>query len=235
MPLIESAIGGIAVSLLDQAAKAGRYITKEGKNAYNKVQDEQRVMAASNAYIDNYLKRHCQIKIMPGLMKEPVDLESIYTAVKLLDDRSIRVFAGLEELESTYRARGRRGFWDDNAKRLRGMDIANDEQFLMVLGGPGIGKSTFLRKIGLETLKQEGQLQRECIPIFLELKKFREERIDIKQKIVEEFEVCRFPAAEVLVDSALEKGKILVLFDGLDEVPSQNLSHVIRPLAEVIM
>ena len=65
------------------------------------------------------------------------------------------------------------------------MTVANAERFLMVLGGPGIGKSTFLRKIGLETLKKDGRLQRECIPVFLELKKFREETIDIQQKIVE--------------------------------------------------
>lgn len=236
MPLFESAIGGIAVSLLDQAIKAGRYITKEGKNAYNKVQDEQRVIAASNAYIDNYFKRHCQIKIkvMPGLMKEPIDLESIYTAVKLLDERRDGKYAGLEELETTYRARGMRGFGAGDAERIKGMDIANSKQFLMVLGGPGIGKSTFLRKIGLETLKKEGQLHRECIPVFLELKKFREERIDIKQKIVEEFKICKFPAAEVLVDSALEQGKLLVLLDGLDEVPSQNLNHVIEQIENFV-
>ena len=99
MPLFESAIGGIAVSVFDQAINAGKYAAKEIRGAYSKVEHEQRVIAASNAYIDNYLKWHCQIKIMPGLMKEPLDLETIYTTVKLLDDRSRRAFIGLEELE----------------------------------------------------------------------------------------------------------------------------------------
>lgn len=234
MPLFESAIGGIAVSLLDQAVKAGRYVTKEGRNAYNKVQDEQRMIAAANAYIDNYVNRHCKIKILPGLTKDPLDLESIYTAVKLLDERSIQLFTGLEELETTYRAKGRRGFGTADAKRLKGIDIANDKQFLMVLGGPGIGKSTFLRKIGLEALKKGGELRRACIPVFLELKKFREEQIDIKQKIIEELETCKFPAAEALVESALEQGKLLVLFDGLDEVPSQRLNQVIEHIEDFV-
>lgn len=35
---------------------------------------------------------------MPGLMKEPFSLESIYTDVKLLDDRSIRAFAAPEHI-----------------------------------------------------------------------------------------------------------------------------------------
>ncbi|MEO0768578.1 MAG: NACHT domain-containing protein [Cyanobacteria bacterium J06649_4] len=234
MALLESAIGGIAVSVFDQAIKAGQYAAKEIRGAYSETQHVQQVMAASNAYIDNYLNRHCQIKIMPGLMKEPLDLESIYTTVKLLDDRSRRVFVGLEELEGDYRTRGRRGFGLEDAERLQGMDVANSKQFLMVLGGPGIGKSTFLRKIGLETLKRDGQVQQECIPVFLELKKFREEQLDIQQKVVEEFETCKFPAADVLVESALEQGKLLILFDGLDEVPSKNLNHVIEKIEDFV-
>ena len=234
MPLFESAIGGIAVSLLEWTAKGGQYVTKEGKNAYTEVQDKQRVIAATNAYIDNYVNRHCKIKILPGLTKEPLGLESIYTAVKLLDERSVRLFTGLEELESTYRAKGSRGFGVADAERRKGIDIANNNRFLMVLGGPGIGKSTFLRKIGLEALKKGGELRRECIPVFLELKKFREEQIDIKQKIVEEFETCKFPTAETLVNSALEQGKLLVLFDGLDEVPSQRLNQVVEQIEDFV-
>ncbi|MGB7251188.1 MAG: NACHT domain-containing protein [Phormidesmis sp.] len=234
MPLFESAIGGIAVSVFDQAINAGKYAAKEIRGAYSKVEHEQRVITACDAYIDNYLKRHCQIKIMPGLMKEPLDLETIYTTVKLLDDRSRRPFIGLEELEGDYRARGRRGFGTDDTERFKGMDVANGKQFLMVLGGPGIGKSTFLRKIGLETLKKTGQIHRKCIPVFLELKKFREKRVDIKRKIVEEFETCKFPAAEALVESALDQGKLLVLFDGLDEVSLQNLNHVVEQIEDFV-
>ncbi len=233
MPLFESAIGGIAVSVFDQAINAGKYAAKEIRGAYSKVEHEQRVIKAAKAYEENYLNRQCKIKIMPGLMKEPLDLEKIYTTVKLLDDNSRRLFMGLEELEKGYRARGKRVF-SSGGERLKGIDIANSRQFLMVLGGPGIGKSTFLRKIGLETLKQSGKVQHDCIPVFLELKKFREERVDIKQKITEEFEIFRFPATEVLVDSALEQGKLLVLFDGLDEVPSQKLNHVIEQIEDFV-
>ncbi|PZO14656.1 MAG: histidine kinase [Leptolyngbya foveolarum] len=234
MALFESAIGGVAVSVFDQAIKAGKYAAKEIRGAYSKTQHDQRVIAASKAYIENYLKWQCQIKIMPGLMKEPLDLEKIYTTVKLLDDESRRTFLGLEELEGEYRVRGKRGFGSGQAERLGGMEVANSKQFLMVLGGPGIGKSTFLRKIGLETLKKEGQIQRECIPVFLELKKFREEQIDIKQKIIQEFDKYRFPSAEALVDASLEQGKLLILFDGLDEVPSQTLNYAIEQIEDFV-
>ena len=234
MPLFESAIGGIAVSVVEGAIALGKHATNEIRDNYSQVDHHNRLHAASQAYIDNYLNRHCQIKIMPGLMKEPLDLESIYTDVKILDDRSIRAFSGLDELESTYRDKGKRSFGRSEAERINGMTVANAERFLMVLGGPGIGKSTFLRKIGLEALKKDGRLQRECIPVFLELKKFREETIDIQQKIVEEFNTCKFPAAEAFVASALEQGKLLVLFDGLDEVPSKKLNQVIEKIENFV-
>ena len=34
-----------------------------------------------------------------------------------------------------------------------GTQVANNKQYLVLLGGPGVGKSTFLRKVGLEALK----------------------------------------------------------------------------------
>lgn len=234
MPLFESAIGGIAVSIVEGAIALGKHAATEIRGEYSKVEYLNRLRAATDTYIDNYLNRHGQIKIMPGLMKEPLDLESIYTDVKILDDSSIRAFLGLDELESAYREKGKRSFSRSEAERINGMTVANAERFLMVLGGPGIGKSTFLRKIGLEALKKEGRLQRECIPVFLELKKFREETIDIQQKIVEEFDTCKFPAAEAFVESALEQGKLLVLFDGLDEVPSKKLYQVIEKIENFV-
>ena len=54
--------------------------------------------------------------------------------------------------------------------------VANDEQYLMLLGVPGVGKSTFLRKVGLEALKgKDGNFKHQCIPVFLELKRFNKD------------------------------------------------------------
>ena len=224
MPLFESAIGGVAVSVIEQAVKGGQYVVNEATKSYRETQDCQKLLSASQAYEDNYRKRYCQIKIMPGLMKEPLDLDSIYTDVKLLNDESISSFAGAQELEEAYRAKGTRKFGFENAERIDGIDIADKEQFLTVLGGPGIGKSTFLRKIGLESFSKEKKIARKCIPVFLELKNFKSESIDIEREIIKEFALCKFPMAEAFVKSALAQGKLLILFDGLDEVPSNNIN-----------
>ena len=232
--MIESAIGGIAVPVFEQVWKAGGFAIDVIKKEYNKAEAVNKLIAASNRYEQKYKDRHGQIKVMPGLMKEPLPLESIYTAVKLLDDRSINYFASPDDLEDAYRKSGERGVRMGADTRLDGMDLANQKQYLMVLGSPGVGKSTFLRKMGLEALKTGGQLQRKYIPVFIELKEFKGETLDLKQAIATEFETCGFPAAADFTASMLDQGKLLVLLDGLDEVPTHNFNQVIEHIEDFV-
>ena len=233
-----SAIVGMVNTIANQAVKAGSYASEQIKKAYTGVQAEQRKLAAAQTYVTRYDQRHCQMRVMPGLMKEPLPLDDIYTAVKLLDDRTICYFVGLDDLEETYRAKGQRRFGRGEGDRQDGMEVANAKQYLMVLGGPGIGKSTFLRKIGLEALKpkqdESKQMHRECLPVLIELKEFRGDTIDLKQKITAEFEICGFPEAMAFTEASLAQGKLLVLLDGLDEVPTRNLNAVIKHIEDFV-
>ena len=230
--MIENAIGGIVVEVFKQTWKAGGYAVNQAKKAYNETQAVQQAIAASKEYEQRYEKRHGQIKIMPGLMKEPLPLESIYTRVKLLDDQSRRFFVSQDAIEQAYRKSGRRGFRAGDDERLDGMDIANQTQYLMVLGSPGVGKSTFLRKLGLEALKKNGQIQRECVPVLIELKEFKGENLDLKGVIAKEFETCGFPAAADFTTKMLDQGKLLLLLDGLDE--THNFDEVSKHIEDFV-
>lgn len=105
----------------------------------------------------------------------------------------------------------------------------------MVLGAPGAGKSTFLRKIGLESFKgKKGNFKHQAIPVLLELKKFTESKIDLKALIEAEFTTCGFPKPKQFTEKALEQGKLLILLDGLDEVPSVNVNSVIDAIQDFV-
>jgi predicted NACHT family NTPase len=72
----------------------------------------------------------------------------------------------------------------------------------MVLGAPGAGKSTCLRKMGLEVFKGEfGVFQHQCIPVFIELKQFTGNEINIEDAIAQEFRVCQLPLVEQFTSS----------------------------------
>ncbi|MEM1241676.1 MAG: NACHT domain-containing protein [Cyanobacteria bacterium P01_H01_bin.26] len=190
-----------------------------------KLKIRQGIKRASKIYHQKYLDRHCNIKVLPGLMKEAMSLETIYTAVKFIDKSDLRYYSTLEALEELYRQANRRQLRVGNNKRQDGLSAANQKQHLMVLGGPGVGKSTFLRKLGLEAL--QGGLDHYLMPVFVELKSFKNKEQTLVQAIVKELKLADFPGPEILVESMLKAGKMLILLDGLDEVPLEQENTVI--------
>ena len=197
----------------------------------------QVIFQASRKYIDKYQKRHCQLRVLG--MREPVDLSAVYTGVKLLDRRDVWQYE-VEALEDRFRQNRLRGYSTryERDRKYSGISIANQQQYLMVLGGPGAGKSTFLRKVGLEALRtfhyERAEYGHRLIPVLLELKRFDAKDIDIAKFIADEFEICGFPEAEKFAQNALMQGNLLVLLDGLDEVPSANLDHVLTTIRDFV-
>jgi hypothetical protein len=186
-------------------------------------------------YAKNYRERHGQVSVLR--MSKEMDLESIYVNVQCLDDFARDYLIDSVTLEKRFRETNQRQFrYDfDKDKRKDGLTFANEFQYLMVFGGPGIGKSTFLRKVGLEALKgKQGNYQHRLIPVFLELKKFKESEINIQTLIEKEFEICGFPDVQKNVSKKLKKGELLILLDGLDEVPTENRENVIEKIQDFV-
>lgn len=181
----------------------------------------------------DYENRHGTFKVLG--MREPVKLESVYTAVQFLDNDDIRSFESIKNLEEYFRHASSRRFQSQDQGKKEGIKVANDKQYLMVLGAPGIGKSTFLRKMGLEALKgQDGGFKHDCIPVFIELKRFQDGDINIKNFIVKEFSNCEVPQPEQFTTQALKSGKLLILLDGLDEIPTKNSTNVISHIEDFV-
>ncbi|WP_432812136.1 NACHT domain-containing protein [Pantanalinema sp. GBBB05] len=208
----------------------GRVINWMGKTLDERT--EKLIKDASQQYVQNFTGRHGILKVLG--MREPVSLESIYTTVQFLDRSGISWFDSIESLERAYRQTGKRGFQPKNAIRRDGLRVANEKQFLMVLGGPGAGKSTFIRKIGLEALKgEDGDYEHECIPVLIELKNFTKEA-NLEEAIAQEFRICNMPHPDDTTAKLLEQGKLLILLDGLDEVPMKNTDEAIHQIQNFV-
>ncbi|MGR3278933.1 NACHT domain-containing protein [Acaryochloris marina NIES-2412] len=190
---------------------------------------EQKIYEWSETYTKIYLKRHGQIQVLG--MSQAISLDDIYTNVRMLDAETVKCLESVEGLEQVYRKANQRGFGRRESAKQKGIEVANAEQYLCVLGDLGIGKTTYLRKVGLEALlRKVGSYNHEQIPVFLELKRFRDPKLDIKTCIVNEFETCSFPDPEKFTEHALKSGDLLILLDGLNEVPSDNLKMVVQSI-----
>ena len=232
--LAKGGASSVAKVATDSLLDGGGWLAKTLGNSLREG-TKQAIYSASNQYVRNYAKRHCILKIRCVGMGEPVSLDSIYTNVQLLEARNILKFASRDEMEKDFKVNRNRRFVSEDNQSRTGIDVANAKQYLMVLGAPGAGKSTFLRKVGLDAIKGKKQgYQHDCIPVFLELKRLTEKEIDLKQIIIEEFKLCKFPKAEQIATKALNKGKLLILLDGLDEVPTINLNAVIDRIQDFV-
>ena len=231
-PFLASAVSGVAVPIFQSLWESGgKVLGMFGKSLDRNT--KQLIFNASKQYEQNYEERHGILKVLG--MREPVKLESVYTAVQFLNDDAIGDFLSIQDLEKVYRQGNARKFNSQDSQKQLGIEVANKKQYLMVLGGPGAGKSTFLRKMGLEALKvKKGGFKHSCIPVFIELKRFTSSEINIEKFIIEEFRICNFPDPEKFTAKALEKGKLLILLDGLDEVPSQNLNETINQIQNFV-
>jgi predicted NACHT family NTPase len=184
-------------------------------------------------YARKYTAKYGSFKLLG--MQQSVPLESVYTSVQFLDSISIRQFESLEALEEVYRNSQKRRFQTRKIGDIDGMTVAQKNQYLMVLGGPGAGKTTYLRRIGLESLKgRKSKLKRRCLPVFLELKRLNTNKINFKEIIVQEFHNLGLVVSEEFVIKALENGNLLILLDGLDEVPKANLNAVVEAIQNFV-
>jgi hypothetical protein len=151
--ITKAAITGIVTSLGKVFGESGLKLLGQGRDKFLDTageltqQGKELLTPIARKYIENYTDWHGQRKVLG--MGKPVSLESIYTQVNF-NPEFIQTFATLDTHEKAFRKRD----WSKKDCRL-GMEVANDTPYMMVLGGPGMGKSTFLRKVGLEALKQD--------------------------------------------------------------------------------
>ena len=200
---------------------------------YHEVKAE--VENSYHQYDKSYRERHGQIKVFCVGMREPIPLDGVYVAVQFLNQHTVSRYNSPKDVEQAFRERDSSPFDSVSDEPQDGMQVANSKQYLMLLGGPGVGKSTFLRKVGLKALEGKNEnFEHECIPVFLELKRFTKDQIDIETLITKEFEICGFPHPDHLTNAALKAGNLLILFDGLDEVPAANVGNVIRKIGDFV-
>ncbi|MBS1771580.1 MAG: NACHT domain-containing protein [Bacteroidetes bacterium] len=188
------------------------------KDTHGAIKNE--IYSSSDKYVRSFIERHGYIKILR--MPKPINIDDVFINVGVIDEITNSQYFSEETLLNKLKTNNRlfdmQNFLD---KEIDGITIANDEQYLFLLGSPGAGKSTLLRKIAIESLKQSKDLYKVnyLLPVFIELKKINNHDLDIRNYIVNEFRVCGFPNPDIMTDSALRDGKLLILLDGLDEVP----------------
>ena len=165
----------------------------------------------------------------------PVGLEDLYVDVNILEEITSQRWLEISDLQG-FRPEefDRLGLGKVRAEGVPGLKAVERYAKLMVLGKPGAGKTTFLQYLAVRC--NQGHFQSHLVPIFIPLKNFAEDAVDegnfnLLNYINQEFD--RSGIAEQEVETLLNQGRVIILLDGLDEVPEATSDEVIKHIRKL--
>ncbi|MFS0517661.1 NACHT domain-containing protein [Nostoc sp. UIC 10607] len=160
---------------------------------------------------------------------QTIQLMDIYTNIYVLEEITSLQWREISDLLKDFKSEsdfnqlaGYKG-----QRRLPGLEAVLQHSKLMVLGKPGSGKTTFLQYLAIECNK--GEFQPNRIASFIRVKEFAEDaktdsEFNLLNYITQEFLTCG--VEQESTKTLLTEGKLLILLDGLDEVPEQKADKV---------
>ncbi|NEQ69592.1 MAG: NACHT domain-containing NTPase [Symploca sp. SIO2D2] len=167
-------------------------------------------------------------------MTQPIGLEDIYTNVNILEKITGRRRLAQNELLQCFDPESedfyRRGLGKITEPRVSGLEAVQRYDKLLVLGKPGAGKTTFLKYLAIHCANS--QVLKERIPIFITLKQFAETQnkpgfTTYINQILADCDVTEAQATEVI-----NRGKGLILLDGLDEVKEEDSDRILNQIQQ---
>ncbi len=166
-------------------------------------------------------------------MGHPIVIDDIYIDVNILEDIPSQQWLDISKLQNLKATEfDRFGLGDVEQKQIPGMRAVETYSKLRVLGKPGVGKTTFLQHLAIQC--NQGAFAANQVPVFIVLRNFAEEsrvsgKFSLLHYIRQEF-VTSGITEESVIETLLEKGRVLLLFDGLDEVLNQESNAVLREI-----
>lgn len=162
-----------------------------------------------------------------------IPLDQIYTHVNVWEEITSQQWREISDLwtDSPSDANFYQLGQSNHPKTLAGLEAVSRYSKLMVLGKSGSGKTTFLQHLAIAC--NQGKFQSHYVPVLVRLKEFAEDakseqNCHLGKYISQQFQACGIDEEVTL--PVLTQGRVLILLDGLDEVPLDYRDDVIREI-----
>jgi hypothetical protein len=219
--------GKIAASFITEIFKdALQGVHELSRFASNQASSHDLLGTVAHKYAANAFERFNTMKIFG--MTDPMPLTDIYTRVHVLRTLPRNQRRSADDLQYEFEMRQRRRVASDATRP--GIDVVNEISRIVLLGKPGAGKTTFLRRVLLQCL--DGELAEKRFPILVSLHAAANSTKSVSDLLEAELSLAEMSDPRPFLQHLLQKGKCLLLFDGLDEVPEAKRSDIISEIAQ---
>ena len=239
--LIDRIISDGKIGIVCQGVKG--VSAKNGKAEYDDLKDTPSVVmevptvptvSTLNIAIENYRKKaeslHGVLPVAGFItqLKVPIDIKDIYIPLRaIVDLRGVHEkgkFADAAHAEKILHE-------CDNSLEISLLEAfrqtgQRNQQGIVILGDPGSGKTTHLKRLLLHCLREgpeELHLDANMLPVFLPLRELDDLDKGIDSFIQKQFSSPHLDTPHDFGKELLERGNLLLLFDGLDEVADLKL------------
>ena len=189
-----------------------------------------------DSYIMHFRSQYNTVKI-PS-MRESASLNDVYTESKISEELEFRKNKSIAELQAEMEP----GFVPEQS-RIEVSEVFSNHPRLMLWGTAGSGKTTALKMHFLALLDNLQRADRDSsdakIPVFIALRRFS--TISVGDNLVDAIAYkmkaggdLTFSEAKEIALSTLKQGNLVILLDGLDEVPRNVLSEVQQEISELV-
>lgn len=124
-----------------------------------------------------------------------------------------------------------------NQEHLESVQAIAAHQRSVIVGVPGAGKTMLLQHIALRYADQlvtgDGNTDDTVVPVLLSLHRLNTPGLSLFDHLVEVLTQHQVPNAARFALNALEQGRLLLLFDGLDEVSRTHRERVVSEVANL--
>lgn len=122
-----------------------------------------------------------------------------------------------------------------DAEQMAAMQAISRFKRLMVVGEPGAGKTMLMKHVAFHYAEHglDGY-GIQAVPVLLELNRAADPDTSLLQHLIHILEQNDFPRAGHYVEQAMNKGELLLLFDGLDEVSYSERGRVVNAIKDLL-
>jgi len=207
--------------------KYGKALTDKAFGALKSKWDQVRWLDAAERYRSHVKDLHSRMRVV--YKDETVELDDLYVDLFVIDKKTAQRRYGVESLQILDEDKS---IFKDQSKRISALRVVTQHDRLFIFGKPGIGKTTLLKYLAIQSAKKKI----DKVPIYISFYAWSYSGKDLISYISDQFEICGFPNPQNFIEALLSRGDAILLFDGLDEVSEEDDAqiHIIRETEDFI-